>query len=447
MEPPQQKQAVQQAKPKWLRKLERESWQAELIISGLAIIGSLQLPGLLDRVETYCLLHLDRDTLFICYIAALYWRILFSGLIVLFVFHFIVRALWIGLVGLNSVYPGGFRPNERFSEHFQENLRREYGDVDGLIAQLDRLGSGLFGIGFGIAGVFFNFGLLGSIVVVLHAWLIGRGVEPDRLLLYFALLFAPVLLASLVAMALHTKRLRDTAFARRYLWPLSKWQSRFTYPTARRYIVTSLNIVTSYYADSKAFVWYFLLGMLAMIGLGMSTSVNSPNIRFFIDAVYHRMANDSSLVTPDFVEGSDYRNIYYRPVLPRPEDVTPAALSLWVPLPEREYRFMDRNCSEAEVTRGEEEDRTTFRSRQRARTLRCAEAYFTVTVNGRTVEPIAYKREYKENEAGEQFGLRVYLENLALHGGLNVLGVTARYPHEDNGAPREAYSLLHYRPN
>ena len=36
-------------KPDWLVNLEQESWQAELIISGLAILGALQLPGLIDR--------------------------------------------------------------------------------------------------------------------------------------------------------------------------------------------------------------------------------------------------------------------------------------------------------------------------------------------------------------------------------------------------------------
>ncbi|WP_420460285.1 hypothetical protein [Neolewinella sp.] len=394
-------------------------------------------------LEEYCLLNYDRHTLFICYIAATYWRILVAGLIVLFIFHFIVRALWIGLVGLNSVYPGGFRPNERFSPHFQQKLREEYGDVDGFISRLDRLGSGLFGIGFGIAGVFLNFGLLGVVFVLLHGWLMGRGMSPDNLLLYIALLLSPLLLLSLFTMVLHTKRYRESAFARRYLWPLSNWQSRFTYPMARRYITTSLNIVTSYYADSKAFAWYFLLGMVAMVGLGIASSLGTNNIRFFIDPVYHRMANDSTRVVPEFVEGSGYGGIYYRPVLPKPEDISGQVLEVWVPLPARELVELDARCAIKAVERGELE-RTAYDNLRRQRTLDCAKEYMSIQVNGKVLQDYRLVREYKNNAAGSQFGVRAFLEQVRLKDGLNVLGVATNYPHEDSGARRETYTVFYH---
>ena len=432
----------QVGKPKWLRKLERESWQAELIISGLAIIGSLQLPTLLDQAETYCLLNYDRDTLFICYIAAVYWRILIAGLIVLFIFHFIVRALWIGLVGLNSVYPGGFKPNERFSPHFQKKLREEFGDVDGFIQSLDRLGSGLFGIGFGIAGVFLNFGMLGVLLVFVHGTLVDRGVDPDRLLFYIGLLLSPLLLLSLVSMVLHSERFRDTPFARRYLWPINLWQSRFTYPFARRYITTSLNIVTSYYADSKAFIWYFLLGMLAMIGLGMTSTVSSNNVRFFVDNVYHRMANDSLTLTDSEEEDGVYEGLYYRPQLASAEALARGEFSVWVPLPERELHELYAQCSVAGVERGELE-RSVYNHLRWQRTLSCAREYLSLSINGQRIEEYDVIRENRTNAAGRQFGVRLYPKRVPLHQGINVVGVVSNYLHDETQQPREAYAVFY----
>ena len=34
----------------WLNKLAQESWQAELIFSGIAIYGSLQLPAIINNL-------------------------------------------------------------------------------------------------------------------------------------------------------------------------------------------------------------------------------------------------------------------------------------------------------------------------------------------------------------------------------------------------------------
>lgn len=47
-------------KPEWLKRLEQESYQAELIVSGVALLGALQLPELLDRLLNW---SLQRTTL------------------------------------------------------------------------------------------------------------------------------------------------------------------------------------------------------------------------------------------------------------------------------------------------------------------------------------------------------------------------------------------------
>jgi len=50
-------------KPTWLQVLEAKSWQAELIVSGIAIFGSLQLPELLNRGEEGVLIHCNIESL------------------------------------------------------------------------------------------------------------------------------------------------------------------------------------------------------------------------------------------------------------------------------------------------------------------------------------------------------------------------------------------------
>lgn len=95
--------------PKWLRRLEKESWQAELLVSGLALFGSFQLPEI-----TYWLIDLFIKRLpheqyiwgaFIAQMSLLGLSILST----FFIIHLILRAYWIGLIGLNSVYPQGYK--------------------------------------------------------------------------------------------------------------------------------------------------------------------------------------------------------------------------------------------------------------------------------------------------------------------------------------------------
>ena len=428
-----------QPKPKWLRKLERESWQAELIISGAAILGSLQLPGVLERVEVYCLLNFDRDTLFLCYLALIYWRILTYCLIVAFVFHFIVRALWIGMVGLNSVYTEGFKPNKRFATHYQENLKEEYGDIDGYIERLDRLGSGVFGVSFGTALVFFNFGLIGSLLVYLHSWLVSYEVPSGWVFIGLGIIFVPIFLLSLGAMILQMERFKEGALARRYMWPVSTWVSRFSYLVGRRYVLTSTNMVSSHHADSKGFGWYLIGGFVGFMIILLTTLLNARYTRYFVDQAYHRMGSDSTWVATAYADELAYDGVY---VQPRIGEATASFLTLWIPAPEREWAFLEGQCDEPKVP--DEIEREQRRGLNRLRVLTCARAYYSFAINGSAVTDFDIKQQSRVNEAARQLGFHVYVPKPKLKIGANMLRVTSRYPHEETGANRVTYTPFYF---
>lgn len=435
-------------KPKWLRKLERESWQAELIISGVAILGCLQLPGLIDRAEQYALLNFERESMYVLLLTSVYWKVFACGLITVFIFHFAVRALWIGMIGLNSVFPGGFTPNERYSPEFQENLRKDYGDVDGYIQRLDRLCSAIFGVGFGVGSVFLNFGLIGLAVVAAGIGLNKLGVSSD-VQLTIALVFVVVFMAlSLLNMAGQMKRFRNRRWMKKYHYKIADLQSRLTYFVNRRYVTTSLNIVSSYYADSKGFGYAVLLCMVLWGAIGGITVFNGTHTPLFIDAVYHRMANDSLRAPTSTVRGeeTEWQGIYAHPVLLSTEQWGESSLAVWIPLPEREYAEMMEQCSVPAITMEVDDDvaRTRRSYARRQRVIDCAYEYLSIQLNGREINDFSLLREYRRNAAGEQYGVRAFLPNASPRQGRNVLGVTTRYLHEETGAPREAYLPFFY---
>ena len=434
---------LQQHKPKWLSKLERESWQAELIISGAAIIGSLQLPGLIDRMEIYFLLNYDRDSLWISYVASIYWRVLANSLIVTFIFHFIVRALWIGLVGLNSVFPGGFQANERYSRHYQERLRAEYGDVDGFIQRLDRLGSGIFGVAFSAAGMFFNLGIVGLVLVLLHSWLISLGLNSSQVLVGLGIFIIPVFLLSVIIMISHNKRFQDTAIAKRFQWPVSLAVSRLTYPVGRRYITTAANLVSSFYADRKAFNFSYLIGLAVIMIVVMLSLLMNEKTPLFVDDYYHRVAKDSLLLTTEYTGDDTYDGIYVRPLLADGGAPTADGMTVWIPLPERELVFLEAGCSLPEVS--DTLSRAEERMLRRRWLVACGKEYISLSLNGQSIGEFDLERQYMANGSGEQYGMRAFIPDPPLREGKNLLLVTTQYPQEDTGEPRMAYlPFYHY---
>ena len=421
-------------KPKWLRRLERESWQAELIISGAAIIGTLQLPGLLEQFQHYLLLNYERDALALWFFATSYWALFVYGLVFVFIYHFIVRALWVGLVGLNSVYPQGIVDNPFASKDYQDKVRAEYGDVDGFIARLDQTASGIFGTGFAFAGLFLNLGLLASGAVLLVTFLEGRGVGRTLAWIVGLAPIGIILLGSVVSMVLSTPRLREKEWVKRFHFPFNRAVSRLTYPVNSRFIMVGLLLVSSTGA-AKAKGWMdYLRGFLVfgfvcfLVGIALVRSdAMKPE---FIDKVYHRLGEDPS--TTDHANYADFPTdkLLFEPLIAqryfRPGD----PFWVWVPLPERELAPMLRNCSEPPVD--EDLERREERLREYRRITDCGRDYVEVYMDETGLTLPVPTREFRQSVGTRQFGLRFELSGELPTPGEHTLRVITHYSREED---------------
>lgn len=118
--------------------------------------------------------------------ASLSAKVIAFNLIILIV----LRAIWIGYVGLSSVFPQGIVPSKIQTSEFQRRkLTERYGDSNRHIIRLDKLSSTLFS--FLIACFIFSMGVL-LLLTVLLVYLGGNAGRNDQTLLqicYYALLF------------------------------------------------------------------------------------------------------------------------------------------------------------------------------------------------------------------------------------------------------------------
>jgi hypothetical protein len=90
--------------PDWLKNLQENSWELELLVSGGAIFSLFQLSDLfLDWINNLKTIALLPGIGMIVIVGMLGIKLLTTG----FMLHLIFRAFWLGLVCINYVFPGG----------------------------------------------------------------------------------------------------------------------------------------------------------------------------------------------------------------------------------------------------------------------------------------------------------------------------------------------------
>ena len=426
--------------PKWIRKLVRESWQAELIISGAAIIGTVQLPGVLKLAQQYLLVNYQQTYLDLWFMATIYWAVFVYGLLLLFLYHFILRTLWIGLLGLKSRYPKGIARTNLTSEDFQDKAIAEYGDLDGSIVRLDQRASALFGTGFTYVSVFLNLGIILSLAVIVVSYLDSWGLSPTAGYVIVGSMLVSIVFMAIVSGTLSTPKFRDRTWVKKYHFPLTKVMNKLLYPVNHRYAMLGLNLTSSNslrekYGDKLGWKHVLLSFLLILVVSGFAgfllgvTDLLRPE---FTHEYYWRMGDDPTVMDAKNYASSDYEGLLFEPQLNDRYLRPGSPLSVWVPLPDRELTVMLDGCSVAEVN-DDDLSRAEARLARRLRTQTCAREYIELYLDDAASplplpEPL---RQYRTTAGTEQFGVYLDLSDRLPAVGRHTLRVLTHLPESD----------------
>ncbi len=158
---------------KWLDKLQQESWQLELIISGFAIYGLFVAYGTI--VEEIAIAENTDRNLRVGIL--MFTRMACIILMINLLIHVVLRGLWIGALGLRYVSGDIDYEHLKYSDRFKKFLQKKIGSFDRYIANLENYCSILFAISFllifyVIALFMFVFSILGIVnFVVINDYL------------------------------------------------------------------------------------------------------------------------------------------------------------------------------------------------------------------------------------------------------------------------------------
>lgn len=197
--------------PKWLRRLERESWQAELIISGLAIYGSLKIPEIIFGLIDFLISHLSLEQYYLGYWLS-YLLILGASLLTtIFIIHFILRGYWIGLIGLNSVFPDGYKLEDGYySAAFMKEMTKDLPSIKTTIGEIDNKCSTLFASACSGVMVYFSFAIVLAVLLFL-ASLLDDYVSNQLSLVPLYLWIGILIIQGVSGMLFNSKKLKANA--------------------------------------------------------------------------------------------------------------------------------------------------------------------------------------------------------------------------------------------
>jgi hypothetical protein len=168
-----------------LRELTAQSWNLELVISGAALFAVLQLPDLLDQAFDYFQYNVATAKSGVQgslpLLAYSVMNAMCYVLFLAFLTNFVMRAFWVGLVGLLAVYPTGIHYDRiPFSTPYtQRRMANDLGPLDRYILRLDQRCNIVFAVAF--LFVIFLIAIAGAYIVVMLVSSFFRPMIPAKI--------------------------------------------------------------------------------------------------------------------------------------------------------------------------------------------------------------------------------------------------------------------------
>lgn len=191
------------------------TWEVELLISGVAVFAMLQLPGWLDDRMFALEPRLDEDWRIVLALSYFYAKSAAVVLAATFAMHLMLRAQWIALVGVHSVYPQGIRLDRLRMGPIQRSIETErQGTTEAAIERADNRSSVAFAIGVSVALIIASVCVIFCCMLVLatlSTQTLGLQVKPIWLFFgAFAAFMTPFMVAAGLDQHLHNRFPPDT---------------------------------------------------------------------------------------------------------------------------------------------------------------------------------------------------------------------------------------------
>lgn len=421
---------------KWLKKLERESWQLELLVSAFTIfllLGAKESYAEFLRGLGYTY-SFDGSILSFVYF---FLSLLDSALLVLTIFlviHLLLRGFWIGTIGLRSVQPRIAYDKLKYSKYFEDRLKTKIIELDRLIAVLDELCSVIFSVSFLIIFMLISFGLyilfIGALSFLSKGILgISSGVFQTILFALFAIIQLSIFFGGIIYLIDYF----SLGFFKK-----QRWFARIYYPIYRFFGVITMSFVSrsiyynliSKYRKSRIRMVYLIVAVLLFSGW----FVNYDQYQFYpgSESVLEMQAN----FYDDFRDAEDY----IEKVSIDTRFVKGDFLSLFIRYRPNDNEKIRSNCPEFEPMKSDGFNSSlriisgngnfliqqqNYDEEDKEALISCLSSFYQISINDSLYEN--QKFYFAEHPAKGQKGLSAVIATSTFREGENILKVQKKY--------------------
>lgn len=396
------------------------TWDMELLLSGATVFALFQGAQAMMAGGAYLLPRLQGDVLMLCSMLFTYG---YGGLILLaltFALHLAIRAYWVALIGMNSVFPNGIKLEALKAGPLTKSvLLQRVRSMPENIERADNGATMVFGIGVSIAMVLVPVSLVVTLmfaVAALLAWLSGLPAHADWIMLgLMALLFLPYMASSAVDKA-RGDRLRPGSLAYRMTHACLVFYARIGLSRASNPLVT---VFSSNIGERRGQAIIFTVMMVVMLSslAGLVLSRKDLGLGSFAEFPDPRRGMGSS------VEGRSYANSQepdWSPATPYLPDlvVRGAYARLVVPYSPNFNGHLMKACPSSSESKSTADERA-----RRDVLLDCFSGQITVSLDGK---PLALRPDWYTEPARDLRGLLYMVPVQDLADGRHELSVLTR---------------------
>lgn len=140
---------------RWLDDVHRRTWELELLLSGAVVFALLKLPQRVDAAYARLDAGLGGTLESAAFFGWYYVKLILYTLIAAFLVHLVARAYWVGVVGLDAVFPRGPRFDRLDAGPITRDFyRRRLPSLKRQITVADRFSSAVFSFAFAVTAIF-----------------------------------------------------------------------------------------------------------------------------------------------------------------------------------------------------------------------------------------------------------------------------------------------------